>query len=352
MFETKTTFIVGAGAGVDIQMPLGTELKDTIARQLNLRTDDFGRRLLSGDQSILDVIRHNPNQLDDLGITSKDVDQAIKSIRASLHQAISIDNYLDNHSNDAATVFLGKLAIVNAIAKAERKSSVYFEIQSTDSNIDPNKIEPTWYNFLFKKICENNNSIEQLEETLANLSFIIFNYDRCLEHFLFQSIKTYWRLDDEKTAGLLRKTRFYHPYGSLGELQWQNYNRKFAFGGNVSTEFLLTAYSKIKTFTEQVKEGTLINMIRSVMQETETMIFLGFAFYDQNIRLLSPEQEAQVKKIFGTAIGISQWDLEDVDKELLTSLKLQGRRPVHNINPELDCVGLFEKNWRILGKPL
>ena len=43
MFNSKTTIVVGAGASAELGMPVGSELKKTIATKLDIRFSDGSR---------------------------------------------------------------------------------------------------------------------------------------------------------------------------------------------------------------------------------------------------------------------------------------------------------------------
>jgi hypothetical protein len=63
---------------------------------------------------------------------------------------------------------------------------------------------------------------EGLRDRLANLVLIIFNYDRCIEHYLFHSLVNYHEMSREQAAELMAGVRIYHPYGKVGNLPWEN----------------------------------------------------------------------------------------------------------------------------------
>ena len=43
MFNRRTLFIVGAGAGYDIGMPIGTKLAEIVAKKVDIELDEFDR---------------------------------------------------------------------------------------------------------------------------------------------------------------------------------------------------------------------------------------------------------------------------------------------------------------------
>src|SRR4051794_16871435 len=57
MFDRKTVFIIGAGAGVEIDMPVGSQLSRTIADKTYIRHKDFGPELLTGDYAVSNALK-------------------------------------------------------------------------------------------------------------------------------------------------------------------------------------------------------------------------------------------------------------------------------------------------------
>ena len=53
MFKRPTLFVVGA----DIDMPVGSALSGRIAKKLDIKFENFGQKLKSGDPVIVDALR-------------------------------------------------------------------------------------------------------------------------------------------------------------------------------------------------------------------------------------------------------------------------------------------------------
>jgi hypothetical protein len=73
---------------------------------------------------------------------------------------------------------------VKAILEAENKSSLYFNPQSHQTIAFSDNAE-TWL-VKFMRILSQERRLEDVEKIFDKVSFIVFNYDRCLEHFLVQ----------------------------------------------------------------------------------------------------------------------------------------------------------------------
>lgn len=138
------------------------------------------------------------------------------AIRDAMPQALSIDNYLDAHSSDEKIELCGKLAIVECILEAERQSRLFFKLPEA-SGIDMSGLNETWYANFFQLLTENVRK-EDVGKVFENVSFIVFNYDRCIEHFLVYATANYYRITIENAQQLVSKLTLLHPYGVVGRL--------------------------------------------------------------------------------------------------------------------------------------
>ena len=119
----KTLFVVGAGASNEAKLLIGSKLTESIASALNFRFDR--RDVVSGDDLIFQVIVKEANDLSNRNIN--DYVQASHRIRDAMPQAISIDNFIDQHSEDKQIELCGKLAIVREIFRAEHGSYLFVD---------------------------------------------------------------------------------------------------------------------------------------------------------------------------------------------------------------------------------
>jgi hypothetical protein len=62
--------------------------------------------------------------------------------------------------------------------------------------------------------------------------------------------------------------------------------------------------------------GEVINAIATELGRAHAVIFLGFAYHNQNMTLLRPAEPIKPKQIFGTAFGMSDADVEVVSHDL------------------------------------
>jgi hypothetical protein len=290
MFKSKVLFIVGAGASCEAKLPSGYELKLKIGEKLNFHFNSNPDQVPEGDQWIYDALQrhsHGPGEL------IKYI-QARKQYYRAMHQAISIDNYLDAHQTDKYTILCGKLGIAKTILEAERTSLLYFDETRHETRNFAN-LEKTWYG-AFQKLLMENVEKSNISNVFDNLSFITFNYDHCIEHLLVHAVTNYYGVSFNEVSSLVNQVVIRHPYGVVGVLPWQlqTQGRPVPFG-RVENADLLGLAAQINTFTEQQQDDEKLTAIRQTVREAEVIVFLGFAFHERNMELISPGDSYRAK---------------------------------------------------------
>ena len=343
MFQSKTLIIVGAGASKEARLPTGNELTATIASKVDIRFRGYNEQF-SGDHGITAALRSHTRDVDRRPGDINSYLHACWRIRDAMPQAISIDSFIEDHQGDEKIELCGKLAIVQSILEAERKSFLFFDHHKRDAKPDFNTLQDTWYNTFMKLLTERCRK-ENISQRLEDVSFIIFNYDRCIEHFLFYALQTYYGIEPTEAARLMRELKIFHPYGIVGHLPWQAAEDDTPFGDNCSSSELLSIAGQIKTYAERIEDEATLTAIRQAVQDAEIVVFLGFAFHQQNMELIKPEQPTNAKRIFATA-----WDISDSDCLIITNQIFDICRagPQVDLRNDLTCHGLFKEYWRSL----
>lgn len=346
MVRNKSLLIIGAGASSEIDMPAGAGLKSHIAQLLNIRFEDWNRQV-SGDSVICASIKHFL-ETHQQSHEFNDYLHTCWHICSAMPQAISIDNFIDNHRQNKVIELCGKLAIVRGILEAERKSNIYFEERDNKRQINYSVLESTWYGSFMQLLTENCPA-QELPQRLPLLTFIIFNYDRCVEHFLYNGLQNYYGVSANEAADLVNSIEIYHPYGTVGDLPWQGKNSRVPFGAKVNEVELYQLSSKIKTFAEGTDEKSSdIAAIRKKLVDAKIQIYLGFAFHRQNMELLRPnttERHAPAE-YYATALGSSESDTAIIVEDLQKLLGNGHKRM--NVRRDLKCADLFREYRRSL----
>jgi len=347
MSNKKTLYIIGAGASSEAGLPTGYELKEKIAELLDMRFEFQSR--ISGDsciyEALLMYVKQSENQ-------EKDINpylHAARHIRDAMPQAISIDNFIDTHNDDKKIELCGKLAIVRSILDAERKSNLYIDPSNTYNRLKFHEIEKTWYANFIKLLTENCTK-KNIAKRLESITLIVFNYDRCIEHFLYNSLQNYYGIRPDEAVNLVKEIEIYHPYGIVGSLPWQG-GQSVSFGEEIDSLNLLNLANQIKTFTEGTDpKSSEILAIRKNITNTDRVVFLGFAYHKLNMKLLKPDgpllESTNPRSCFGTAKGISNSDCEIIKCEINSNYKRS--MTACEIRNELDCYHLFQEYWRSL----
>lgn len=286
--STETVFVIGAGASVEVKLPDGQKLKEIISDKLNLGFE--WREQTSGDPQITAALRYYCD------VNNEDVQKyGEKACQASqaLPLAISIDNFIDSHRNTKEIELCGKLAIVQSILEAEKESLLYFDNGRSDTDIDWDNLKNTWYLKFFHAITENCE-FEQLQERFSLITLVIFNYDRCIEHFLVYAVKRYYDVSFEAARKIVSVVNILHPYGKVGRILSNNTRENVDFGCYVSKEKLVELAGTIRTFTESIdKENSYLDSLHEKISSAERIIFLGFGFHVQNMQILTLPKATQ-----------------------------------------------------------
>lgn len=341
----KAVYVVGAGASAEANLPVGSVLKTNIAQMLRMEFE-YGRFKDGNYDLYAALARHTGGNKGELGKYLK----ACIHIRNNMPLAISIDNFIDTERNDEKVGLCGKVAIVDSILRAEKNSKLYFDAYSNNPSINFSGLENTWYLPFFRSLTENC-SAGDLPGRLSNITLVIFNYDRCIEHFLYHALITYYRLSKEVAADLIDKISIIHPYGTVGKLPWQikPSPSDIPFGSETNWNNVIESAGRIRTFTEEA-ESASAKSIRSKMQNPEQLVFLGFAFHKLNMELLSSADLARYKntstvQCYATAHETSKADQRSIE----TSINSLYEGPFVSNIENMSCFKLFQDYSRSLG---
>lgn len=345
MFRAKTLLVLGAGASFEVGLPIGETLLKQIAGLINFRFEG-GSRLTAGDHLLLDALKLVLNEGREVERLNEHL-RAGQRLRQSALQALSIDNVIDALA-DSKVELVGKLGILRAILKAESGSACFRVPEGRVSSLDILKFTNTWYDKITKILTENVKKSE-IERIFENLEIINFNYDRCLERYLPFSIAQYYGVGIGDVERIMQNVPIHRPYGSCGKLSWMRGDGPRIDFGHEDPSALASAVEQIRTFTEQVQEGEELDAIRSAVTRADRIVFLGFAFHRQNLRLIGAPIKDHTE-ILATAFQISESDKSVIKSELAKTFSFE-RDLLSAQRIELayiTCSDLFKQYWRTL----
>jgi SIR2-like protein len=187
------------------------------------------------------------------------------------------------------------------------------------------------------------------DTVLSRAQFITFNYDRTLEHFLTFAMKDYFGITRKEAAEFVDAATIVHPYGTVGKLDPARDIRSRTRFGFVDDRDVISRVEGILTYSEEMKDAGIRDKVFEAVYEAEVIVFLGFAFHEQNVRLLLLPEEArgQNKRIFATAYNISPPDCDAIAQSIAGFLSSEIRNifisEIRNrIHDNLTCVRLLE----------
>jgi hypothetical protein len=353
MRPSKTVFIIGAGASSEVGIPSGRKFLDIVSEKLNFQ---FHRPSLAsglGDHGILDVIQNK--YAHDLQ-TLKSYVAAAQRIREGVIFSRSIDSFIDAHRDDQKIQLLGKLAIAKTILEQEQQSALHRGLPEVRFQDIP-KLNQSWFVVLARGL---NDGVwrNEIDRVFERVSFIVFNYDRCVEHFLYNAIQEHFGVDQPTAKSVMQHLTILHPYGMIAKLRWQG-DCGIPFGFPANRQNLMMMADQIKTYTEQIEDNDTLSAIKREVEDTEALVFLGFSYQDLNIKLLDPGKECTVRSVYGTAYEISDSNVEEIKEQLrrlvghsLAESRMRGSQETISerlyIRSHLKCAELLEEYSRSL----
>lgn len=341
MFNTETVFVVGAGASCELGFPTGVGLKSQIAGYLNVRHDQNGRLVIE-DEELREAFMCLSQEA-----SFRQWMAASRRVSAGMAIAPSIDNYLHTHSGNPLFARCGKLAITSKILAAEEKSPLHAPAGKVP-NLSHEDLEKSWLpRFAWQLVVDAAK--HEAPNIFDRLHFVIFNYDRCVEQYLYFGLQAYYDLTDEEATSILNRVNFYHPYGTVGRLPWQIGEGPVAsFGANPDAKDLIELSDGIRTFTESVQKDDYLSAARAAYLNSRQVLFLGFSFGKQNMRLLeTPRYEVGQyvplgRRVYGTSFGVSDDDQAVFQTRIRQSWPVASQLDSISLH-NLTCAALFDR---------
>lgn len=339
----KTVLVLGAGTSKGFGLPLGQELRDTIARDLNIMFNDFGSRLQSGSWEIVEALRILIQQSEGSSGNINPHRAAAVQISNAMPLSGSIDEYIERHKDDPLKADCAKLAIAKAILEAERKSSIFIDPMRRVDN--PLRNSSNSWIACFLRDITRGKTLAELDYCFENISIVNFNYDRCVEHFAYFWFQQMYDMAPEKASTVVSKLKIFHPYGKLADLPHENPTSHIAFGGEIDPHRLLQMARSIRTYSESVESGSEMLSLQDDLATAQKVVFMGFGFHSQNLSLLSiPKEKARATmKCYVTTSGISRARWELCKNEIAQKFNLRAPNGLFCFEKDGDCEAFWQE---------
>lgn len=309
--------VVGAGASNEFGLPTGRGLLDKISTLVQLESDDRGSRPRFASRELQAEFETAGQNLSEFGRPNESYIKLMKEaiwICGVCRLAPSIDNLLHAHASNKLRVAAGKILIAHAILEAEKNSSLFrddeehflqlfFNLKAISVRPEITTISPirSWLAELFWGLVDQRN-FDDFISSLRSITFVTFNYDRCIEHFITNAASLYFDLTTLDVEKVFSSISVIHPYGSLGALEIRGPK---ALGFGKTKEPIHIISNNINTFTEGGRSDALSTELNQAFSGASTVCFLGFGYLPLNMKLLFAEPY-EIATILGTSLGLSK----------------------------------------------
>ena len=269
MIKTKTLFILGAGASKPYGYPTNIKLRKLIRDRTN-------------NQYMINALKILKGVAYDREDWSKQVDVFVDEFSKS--SVYSIDLFLENRPD---FMEIGKMQIAASLLPNEDDTKL-------------RESEDNWYMYLYDRM---KSSFEDFDKN--KISFITFNYDRSLEQFLFNALKSTFSKPDKVCAEKLSKIPIVHLYGQLDLLPWQSKDGFHYLPAHKIVKRIINARENLKLISEErdVEESKAFKDAYELIEKAEIIYFLGFGFDEINLKRLNIELMKR-KSVRGTSLGL------------------------------------------------
>ena len=251
MIANPTTLILGAGASVPFGYPTGTELREQIIKRIGMRVND-------------------PRY-----------EELLNRFQWSL--VSSIDAFLAEEQNHHLQD-IGRVAIVAAL----------HQIECVPQQAD-------WYELLFNAI----RGVRSIDRNHP-LRIVTFNYDRSLEHFIFQAFKNAYALSNRDALEMFNQSiEVIHVYGDIGALPELEPNEPSAraYSATLTHSGYVEAAKRIEII-ERAETSPKFKRARDAIATATFLGILGFGYDQTNVANLDLPRIANEKRAFSTGFGL------------------------------------------------
>ncbi|MCG2688642.1 hypothetical protein L6250_03355, partial [Candidatus Parcubacteria bacterium] len=231
MINNRIVLVLGAGASCHLGFFLGQELIEEVYRFVHGQTKGIKnlgvpKTAFGGEDSLIEVWEGNSILLErflKLAEYKKDNGQEyssedIKEFAERLHRAQppSIDFFLEKNPQYS---LLGKICIIFCLSRYEDQNGWNYFPSKFPERLKDDYPDHGWYKYLWHKLIDGCETFEDFKKN--EISIITFNYDRSLEYYLMEAIKSFFNIAEEKAAEAVSVIQVHHVYGKLGKLDWE-----------------------------------------------------------------------------------------------------------------------------------
>lgn len=310
----NVVFVLGAGASCPYGFPSGRELRLQIISnyaancEAYLKTKEVGKPLIPQEVHL--------------------AKEFVEKFRKSSTK--SIDLFLARNPDYSRA---GKRAIIFRILDAERASGFREKARYRDQD---------WYSWLFEQMTKELLQKEDYSRFSENdVSFITFNYDRSLEHFLYDSlVNSFIGIPEDKIIEQLNQIKICHVFGQVGPLEWQGQDGQIEYRASLSNINIDALCDNIKIVHEK-GENPKLREAQELISKVHRVFFLGFGYAEENLDALNiPAILEDVPLVFGTSMGLTNREKTKIVSQFQALIENKSRTAYID---NKDCLALLRE---------
>lgn len=245
----KVVFILGAGASHRLGFPLGDGLKRELLHRLQ------------PGQMLTEALAAS-------GLPVTAVTEFAHTLRTAEYD--TIDDHL-RQIDDPDTRLIGKRAVAYLIRMKETQNLFH-------ENSQPRH----WYKELVNYLGRHRDHVSP-----DSFTFITYNYDRSLPHYLFETLRAR-RFPETQLKQFLGAANLHHVHGHVGPLPWQlerggDELSYYQYGAEISITDLAKFRPNILHPDDSRSESILLSRM---IGQAQFVVFVGFGFHHSNMQHL------------------------------------------------------------------
>jgi hypothetical protein len=260
--------------------------------------------------------------------------QAREFVDSFKRSGLTIDEFLAGNPD---FMKMGIYAILFRIFNAEINSKFREDVE---------KPEHDWYLYLFRRMKQGLLKPDACRDFHKNdVSFITFNYDRSLEHFLYDSLfHSFREIDHAETKRQICALNIVHVFGKVAALDWQDpdseqgSDNRVAYGKRANDIKIPSLLNNLRIIYDE-RENPPLDQAKKLIREAKRIYFLGFGYRPENIELLDfptileKQGVTSCPPTYGTALNLT--------KQEKATAKARIGRQLHFFSEPTDCLLLL-----------
>jgi len=343
VIDKRTVFVLGAGASCPYGYPSGARLRERICLSEGFWQDYQASRQIPQVNIRLQHIQEFKERFNKSRIKSIDLFMAKNPKLASMGKYIIAFEIFraEQRSCFGEEAQLQKEQIADLQRHGKRGVSQFLSLPVFQGG--------DWYSYLYNRLMGEALGKNDLPDfSNGNLAFVTFNYDRSLEHFLYEGLCNLFEGDlHDEVLGRLKQLRILHVYGQIAPLKWQDSEKGVDYHAQITESLLQSASSNIRTIYEEKENPELIEA-QNLLKQAREIFFLGFGYARENMSVLNlPASIPQNCWVYGTAFGGNNEEVKRIRKRIVEGLltdppNIKGEIRI-NIEPT-DCLELLRNH--------